>query len=337
MVRLFKSSLKTGRYRPYQSIIGLIGALALCITACSSHAKIRIAVIPQTEGNQLWDPAHEGAENAADPAGISVYWNAPTREDDIEAQISLVDRAVAGNYQGLVLAPNQALSLITPVRRALARGMPTVIIGSPLPIAPEGDLIYVLNDDEAGGRIAAQRVAKLLNGHGAVALLGINPDITGIMIRSRAFEKFLAQNDPGIRIVEKRMGTFNVAHEQQEAEEALRANPSIGVVVALMWPTIDGTVAALQAIPEIRRPKIVGFDPAGDPPFQQGGNFDSVIRQDTRSMAREAIELIHMKLLGKPVPSLVLIQPKLITGDNINSPEVRSMVSTRDWHWSLAQ
>ena len=337
MVNLFKSSLETGRYRSCQGIIGLIGALAFCVTACGTHARIRIAVIPQTEGNQLWDPAHEGAENAADPAGISVYWNAPTREDDIEAQISLVDRAVAGNYQGLVLAPNQALSLITPVRRALARGMPTVIIGSPLPIKPAGDLIYVLNDDEAGGRIAAQRVAKLLDGHGTVALLGINPDITGIMIRSRAFEKFLAQNDPGIRIVEKRMGTFNVAHEQQEAEEVLRANPNLGAVVALMWPTIDGTLAALEATPENHRPKIIGFDPFGDPPFQQGGNFDSVIRENTRSMARKAIELIHAKLLGQSVPSLVLIQPKLITADNVNSPEVRFMVSTRNWHWSPAQ
>lgn len=294
-------------------------------------------MIPQTEGNQLWDPAHEGAENAADPAGIFVYWNAPTREDDVEAQIGLVDRAVASNFQGLVLAPNQALSLITPVRRALEHGIPTVIIGSPLPIPPGGDLIYVLNDDIAGGRIAAQRVAKLLNGHGTVALLGINPDITGIMIRSRAFEEFLAQNDPGIRIVEKRMGTFNVAHEQQEAEDTLRANPSLDVVVALMWPTIDGTSAALEAMPENHHLKVIGFDPFGLPPFQQGGNIDSVIDQDTRSMAREAIELIHAKLLGQSVPSLVHIQPKLITRDNVNSPEVRFMVSIRDWRWSPAQ
>lgn len=294
-------------------------------------------MIPQTEGNQLWDPAHEGAENAADPAGIFVYWNAPTREDDVEAQIGLVDRAVASNFQGLVLAPNQALSLITPVRRALEHGIPTVIIGSPLPIPPGGNLIYVLNDDEAGGRIAAQRVAKILNGHGTVALLGINPDITGIMIRSRAFEKFLAQNNPGIRIVEKRMGTFNVAHEQQEAEDTLRANPSLDVVVALMWSSIDGTSAALAATRENHHLKIIGFDPFGLPQFQQGENIDSVIDQDTRSMAREAIEMIHAKLLGKSVPSSVRIQPKLITSDNINSPEVRTMVSVRDWRWSPAQ
>ena len=34
------------------------------------------------------------------------------REDDVEAQIELVDRVVSSGYQGLVLAPDQALSLL---------------------------------------------------------------------------------------------------------------------------------------------------------------------------------------------------------------------------------
>jgi ribose transport system substrate-binding protein len=169
-------------------ITGLVFALALWVTACDSHSLVRIAVIPQTEGTIFWEAAHAGTEVAADSAGIFIYWNAPTREDDVEAQTALVDRVVDKNYQGLVLAPDQALSLIMPVRRALAHGIPTVIVGSPFPIPAGGDLSYILNDDEEGGRLAAERAAAL-NGHGTVALLGINPDITGIMIRARAFEQ----------------------------------------------------------------------------------------------------------------------------------------------------
>src|SRR5882762_4696551 len=196
------------RALPCLALACVVCVLSLSVFACRSHPQVKIAVIPQTEGDAQWDPALEGAENAAKPARISIYWNAPAREDDVETQIALVDRVASGNYQGLVLAPDQALSLIAPVRRALNREIPTVVIGSPLPIPAGGNLMYILNDDEEGGRIAAQRVARLLNGHGAVALLGIDPDITGIMIRARAFEECLARNSPGIRIVEKRMGTF---------------------------------------------------------------------------------------------------------------------------------
>ena len=81
----------------------------------------------------LWDAAHAGAEIAASRTGSTIYWNAPMREDDVAAQVRLVDQVVSSNrYEGLVIAPTQALSLISPVRRALSRNIPTVIIDSPL-------------------------------------------------------------------------------------------------------------------------------------------------------------------------------------------------------------
>lgn len=318
--------------------MGLACALAACVVSCSSHLQVRIAVIPQTEGTIFWEAAHVGAEQAADPRGISIYWTAPTREDDVEAQITLVNRVVDKHYQGLVLAPDQALSLITPVRRALEHGIPTVVIGSPLPIPPGGDLFYILSDDQEGGRLAAERAAVLLKGHGTVALLGINPDMLGIMTRAHAFEQFLAQNDPGIHIVEKRIGSFNAPHEQQMAEETLRANPNLDVIVALMGTTVDGALSALEASPQTHPVKVIGFDDAAVPPFDDAGiapfgqnsSLDSMIQGDSRTMGQQAIELIHARLLGRPVPTIVLLHPKLITRDNMNSPEVRQMLS-QDW------
>lgn len=321
---------------------GLACAFALWPAACGSHPQIRIAVIPQTEGTNLWEAEHTGTEQAADPAGIFIYWNAPTREDDVEAQIALVDRVVDKNYQGLVLAPDQALSLIMPVRRALAHGIPTVIIGSPLSIPAGGNLSYILNDDEEGGRLAAERAAALLHGHGTVAILGINPDITGIMIRARTFEQFAAQNYPGIRIVEKRVGSFNAPHEQQMAEETLRANPDLDLIVALMSTTVDGALSALETTEKNHQVRVIGFDLGGYPLYNgRQRNLDSVVQEDTRSMGQQAIELIRARLLGQPVPATVHLHPKLITRDNMNSPDVRLMLSQDwtlgRWRWSSLQ
>jgi len=151
---------------------------------------------------------HVGAEIAAQNTGLNVYWNAPTREDDIQGQIALLEKVVAGGYKGLVLAPDHALALITPVRLALSQGLPTVIVGSPLPIPAGGKLSYILNDDEEAGRMAGQYVAELLQNKGSVIVLGIDPDIAGIMIRARSLEKTL-QDYPSIRIVDKRIGAFN--------------------------------------------------------------------------------------------------------------------------------
>ena len=330
-------------------LAGVACAVAGFVASCNSHPQVRIAVIPQTEGVAFWESAHTGAEQAASPAGISIYWNAPTREDDVEAQITIVDRVVDKSYQGLVLAPDQTLALMTPVRRALAHGIPTVVIGSPLPIPPGGNLSYILSDDEMGGRIAAERAAALLKGHGTIALLGIDPDLLGIMTRAHAFEQYLAKNDPGIQIVAKQMGSFNAPHEQQMAEETLRANPNLDMIVALMATTVDGALSALDAAHRSHAVTVIGFDDAAILPFDavdlkpfgDSTSLDCIIQADTRSMGQQAIELIHTRLLGRPAPATVLITPKVITRENMNSPEVRLMLSQDwtlgRWRWSSIQ
>jgi ribose transport system substrate-binding protein len=294
---------------------------------CHWNTPRKIAVIPRTSGTMLWEPEHGGARTAGAASGIQVYWNAPTREDDVAAQIALVENVSRKDYQGLVLAPDQTLALITPVRRAIARGLPTVIVSSPLPIHAEGKLSYILNDEEAGGRIAAQRVAVLLHGRGSVAVLGINPDISGIMVRSRSFERFLTQNYPNIHIVEKRTGSFNVPHEQQVVRRHLRDHPEVDVIVALMWASIRGAISTIDSRPG-DPVKVVGFDPDGLP--FSSPSLDSLIVQNTREMGSLAVRQIDAQLRGQSVSPVIKLEPTLVTRENLNSEMVRNLISM-DW------
>ena len=305
--------------------------LCLFVSGCAHSSQELIAVIPQTDGVMLWDTVHAGAERAASRTGATIYWNAPMREDDVTAQVRLIEHVVSSrHYQGLVIGPTQALSLITPVRRALAQDIPTVIIHSPLGMPPGGRLAYILNDEEEGGRLAAERIGHLLNGRGNVALLGIDPDILGITTRARAFEQTLASSYPGIRIVEKRSGSFNVLRERQTAEELLRSDPSIDACVALLWTTLDGLFSALDSMRPRRSMKIIAFDSASDAPFRQRPDLDCIIQADTQEMGQRAIELIHAFRQGHPVPSITRLKPRMITRDNVHSPEVAAMLS-EDW------
>jgi ribose transport system substrate-binding protein len=282
-------------------------------------------VIPRTTGTMLWEPEHRGAEAAAFTLGARIYWNAPPQEDDTGGQIALIKRVIAGNCAGMVLAPDQSLALVTPVRQALARGIPTVVIGSPLLIPAEGRLFYILNNEEEGGRIAARRLARLLHGRGSVAVLGMNPDIAGIMVRVRSFEQFLAENDPEIHVVEKRMGTFNVPHEQQVVEETLKANPNLDAIVALMGATTRGALATIDSNPEYRSVKVIGFDP--DNLEFSSASLDSVIVQNMPEMGDRAVNLILAVREGKAVAPEMKLEPILVTRENANSAEVRRWTS----------
>lgn len=310
--------------------------LALLFSAgCHRPSTVTIAVIPRTSGSLLWEPEHRGAQDAAESIGAQIYWNAPTREDDVAGQIALIEHVVAGNYQGLVLTPNQSLALITPVRRALAHGLPIVIVSSPIPVPAGDNLSYILNDEQEGGRIAARRVAQLLHGRGTIAILGINPDIAGIMVRAQSFEHSLAQNSPEIHIVERHTGSFNVPHEQEVAEEALEAHPDLDAIVTLMWSSARGAMSTIDNNPKKFRAKVISFDP--EDILFTSPSLDSVVVQNTRKMGNLAVRLIHARLSGKSAPALITLEPILVTRANANSEEVRHM-TTMDWRpgWNLS-
>ena len=75
-----------------------------CFPSCSRTSNT-IAVIPRACGTALWEPEHTGAAHVARRKGMNVYWNAPTREDDVAGQIDLLDRVVARGYAGIIIAP----------------------------------------------------------------------------------------------------------------------------------------------------------------------------------------------------------------------------------------
>jgi len=241
-----------------------------------------------------------------------------------------VDSVIDRKYDGLVLAPDQALALIAPVRRALSKGIPTVIIASPLPLPAGAGLTYILSDEEEAGRMAALRVGELLRGSGTIAILGINPDISGIMMRARSLESSLAQRYPGIEIVEKRMGSFNAPHDEQLAEEILRNNSDLRVIVALTSSATRGALSALNHQGANQKTKIIGFDEPDRALLLRDSPIDSIILPRTKEMGTRAVETIMAQRQGMSVSTEVKLAPVLATPDNFDAENIRGMFSM-DW------
>lgn len=303
--------------------------LGLMFVGCRREHKPMVAVIPRTTALILWEAEHAGAETAARREGLTVYWNAPTREDDVARQVSLMQSAVDAGASGLVLAPDQALALMVPVRDIVARGVPTVIISSPLSIPPGGKLSYILNDEQATGRMAADRIGQILSGNGTVAVLGVDPDVSGILERTQAFESSLTSKYPGIRIVEERAAGFNIAEAQDIAEDVLARNPNLDVFLALNSATTRGAYLALEHHGLLKRVKLVACEQELVPPLLTG-EIDSIVVENTYEMGRLAVERIAMQMRGESGPPLVRLSPTLVTRENINSPQVARMLSM-DW------
>jgi ribose transport system substrate-binding protein len=306
--------------------LAMVCLLSQC--GCSRNAE-KIAVIPQTTAVTIWEAEHAGADFAASKSGVQLYWNAPTSEDDIRQQEALIERIIDEHYSALVLAPDQSLGLMAPVKRALAHNMRIVIVASSLPLPPGSGLSYIVNDDQASGRMAASRIGEILHGSGRVAVLGVSPESLSSLTILHSFETTLEEKYPGITLSERRFGTHNGTDAQQSAEEVLSSDRALDAIFTLSSVSSDGAAAALQSRGLTGHVKLVGFEQSAElANLVRLGSMDSLIAENTYEMGYRAVQLLAQP--RSSAPQEIRLQPTLLTRENIASPEVRSLIST-DW------
>src|SRR5258708_37876264 len=82
-------------------------ALSLFPLACknnsASGSTTRIAVIPKGASAEFWKSIHAGAVKAAQETGVEIIWKGPLKDDDLKAQIDVVQSFVAQGVSGITL------------------------------------------------------------------------------------------------------------------------------------------------------------------------------------------------------------------------------------------
>jgi ribose transport system substrate-binding protein len=303
--------------------------IALCAASAAwigcREAMPTIAVVPRTCGTLLWEAEHTGVERTATGYRLNVYWNAPMREDDVQGQIEILRRALDHGAKGLIISPVEALPLRISIHRALLAGTPVVVVGTDLGLPAGKNLAYVLNDESSGGRMAALRIGNLLQGQGTVAVLGISNQLTSTADRARSLESTLAAEFPQIHVVFRSLALPTVSQEQQVAEKLLAQYPHVDAIVALTEFSTRGTYYALTEFNKTSSIHLVGFDQNLLVPLRTGG-IDSVIMQNTNQMGRAAMNLMEEELHGGAQQQYVMLQPRLVTRENIDSDAVREIL-----------
>lgn len=285
---------------------------------------------------------------AATGQGVHLYWNAPLDEGDVQKQIGMFsahigsDRTnILGHLRslfsdadaGIVFAPDETLVSRSPVIEAVARHIPVVIVDDELGPQPGPYLSYVGNDEAAGTRMAAKRIAELLQGCGQVAVMGINTHSEGGVTREGDFEQVLHEVAPGVEIVLRKFGDQVVQHQQQIAQGLTASGVHIDVVVTMTAAATRGAYYARLTGNLPASVRIVGFDQDLLAPVREG-EIDAVIAQDTPSIGALAMENLMREMHGEAAPGLTLVPPLLLTRQTIDSPRIKALWAFSNYDWS---
>src|SRR5688500_14403740 len=141
------------------TLLCMISAAALLLSSSSCErqqapprTKRQVAVIPKGTTHEFWKPVHAGAVKASQQYNVDIIWKGPLREDEREEQIKVVEDFINKKVSGIVLAPLDDRALVPVVERAVAEGIPVVIIDSDL--QSDKSACFCATDNFKGGQMA---------------------------------------------------------------------------------------------------------------------------------------------------------------------------------------
>jgi ribose transport system substrate-binding protein len=315
-------------------------SLVVCQQKNTSEKKKTIVVIPKATSHVFWQSVHAGAIKAARELDVNLIWIGPEREDDRQQQIALVDNQVMNRVDGIVLAPLDAMALRRPVRMAVQKKIPVIIIDSALRESDDVISSFVATDNQEGGRIAGRNLARLLQNKGKVVLLRYLEGSASTEAREEGFLEAIRQF-PGIEVVSKEQyGGASKASAQQASENLLyRFKDSSGnlTIDGIFCPNASTAYGMLQALQRQRLTQkviYVGFD--AEPMLVEGlrqSEIDGLVVQNPVKMGYLGVKTMVQLLQGEEIPKRIDTGVVFMEKKDLDKPEYQELINPDIEKW----
>jgi ribose transport system substrate-binding protein len=309
----------------------------LVVAACSQPEKapvaqsFTIAVIPQGSTHEFWKSIHAGAikagrDETAQKIKVDIIWKGPMREDDREQQVQVVEGFLTQRVNGIVLAPFDKNALVRPVEEARRAGIPTVIIDSAL--ESNDPISFVASNNFHGGELAADEMARLLNGKGKVLVLRYQEGVFSTEQREKGFVEKM-KTHPGVQLISSNQYAGATRDTAKSAAENL-LNRYGNDIDGMFTPNESSTAGALLALEDAGKAgkiKFIGFD-SSDIFVQamRAGKLQGIVVQNPFRMGELGVKTLVDHLQGKPIQKRVDTGVTLITPANLDTADSQQLL-----------
>ena len=269
---------------------------------------------------------HAGMDEAVRDTALHIRFNGPS-DGEAQQQIDLVSEAIDNQAYGIALMPPRLYSLNGVVRRALARGIPVVVLLHPVLLPLQKHLSLVVEDPEAGASLAAARVRSVAAAGSHVLIVGLDRLSAGEQERLSAVEAALRAVSPQTSVAMRMTHSADGLAFGSALQNALARDRRIDTVIAL--DSRAGLLAAtvVHEGGAGRHIELISFDQSAEVlAALREGVVDAVIAQDMRTMGRLAVKNILQDHKGQSVAAITRVPPLLITRANIDSAGVQRVL-----------
>jgi ribose transport system substrate-binding protein len=301
-------------------------ALVPLSNACRRSQGRVIGVVAKATSHLFFVSVHAGVEQASRDLNVDVLWNGPADETDYNRQIEIVDAMITRRVDGLAISATDELALVAPLERAVKAGIPVTVFDSGVKI--QDYVSFISTDNYQAGCTAAQILAALVGGKGAVAMVMQKPGGTSTVLRERGFEDTMARAFPRIRIAARQFGMGDPAKSRAAAENILTAHPELAGIFASSEASSIGAIHALRTRGLSGSVRLVTFDSSEDHlQALKDGAVDVMLVQDPFRLGYEAVKSLAEKLRGGTPVKQLNLPVRVIRRADLEKPEIRALLA----------
>lgn len=294
-----------------------------------AQTKPTIPVIVRDLNSAFWQAVLAGARKAGVDLGVNVVGLGPQSETDVNAQIAVLEKAVATGPAAIVIAPAQFAALGKPIDEAAQK---TKVIGIDSAADTKAMTSLLAIDNSKAGGIAADTLVTAIqrtyaDAEGDVVIINSTPGVSSFDQRAKGFKDMVAA----------KYGAINVAYEKAADGKPATGTEIMKGLISSM-EDLRGVFASdpvmTQAVGQAMAEKttkdkihVIGF--GSDEKlvkFLQDDIITGLIVEDPFRLGYDGVKTALAASKGEKVPSNIATEATLITKANLSSARSQELL-----------
>jgi ABC-type sugar transport system substrate-binding protein len=262
-----------------------------------------------------------GAQSEAQKLGVKFKADG-SAQWDVSVQRPIVDSVAATRPAALLIAPVDTDALTPDIKQMQDGGTKVVLVDTAVTDTSIG-VSRISSDNEAGGKTAADALAKEMGDKGSAIVISVKPGVSTTDARIKGFDDQMKAAHPGITLLPVQYDNDDPAKAASIVQSTIAAHPDLGGVFADNVKTAEGVAAGVNQAGKKGQIKISAFD-AGPQQVQdlQNGTVQVLIAQDPASIGKQGVDQAVAAIQGKSVQATIGTTLVAITAENMKDPNV---------------
>ena len=311
-----------------QTLLAAAAALALVGPALAPAPVLAqdmdVALISKGFQHQFWQAVKAGADQAAEELGVSVTFEGPDNEAQVDRQIDMLSAALARGPDAIGFAALDSQAAIPLLRQAQEAGIPVIAFDSG--VDSDIPLSTASTDNVAAAALAADKMAELIGGSGTVAVVGHDQTSRTGIDRVEGFTNRIAEAYPDIEIVTVQYGGGDQLQSTELTRSILTANPDLDGI----FGTNEGSaIGVVNGVRESGREglTVIGYDSgAAQMAAIRDGLMAGAITQNPVGIGYETVAAAVEAARGGTVERMIDTGFFWYDATNIDAPEIAAVL-----------